>query len=318
MTKFTVSQANSSVASAIKVLRNIDIHAEDALVNDFSVLLQNAIDSLEALAFGMDRHIAYTEQQEAKKHTNRQALALVGAAAEMPAAEMPAATPTATAPAIPAYKTVSLTNRQALALIDHSAGGEIDRRTLSGNSFLGPFGTKVFFKQKGCSMRQWLSGYAHDGSDVALALRLFDRKDLTSEQRAYLANHSAPMTEGEALYVQDAYHYALAAAGGVVDGVETTFTDKDMNPQSKAEFKAMALSKASLAGYPLKAALDLPSKRNDVIPAVIPGSYQEAKKTRSMSAAALAVDILAYAKERGVDANTGERLNKLPSAASLA
>lgn len=282
MTKFTVSQARSSASSVIEVLRNIDIRAEDALVNDFSVLLQNAIDSLEALTFGMDRHIAYTEQQEAdKQQVEQQDIS------KDPRYLQPCS--------------VKLTNRQALALVRAAGADEVDLRILSGNSFLGPFGTKIYFKMKGCSMHQWLSGYAQDSSDIANALSLFDRRDLTAQQVKFVSGRG--VCDGLAL--QDAYHYALCAAGGAVDGVESVFSlDEDSDTHSLASQFSLAMSKANKAGYPF-GCLALSNYLSTANSAAV-----------RRNATSLARALAAWGKEHGIDANTGEKLAKLASVAA--
>ena len=51
--------------------------------------------------------------------------------------------------------------------------------------------------------------------------------------------------------VQDAFHYALMAAGGTVDGYESTFTGRSSEKHSAAAYLRMAKREAREAGIKL-------------------------------------------------------------------
>jgi len=88
------------------------------------------------------------------------------------------------------------------------------------------------------------------------------------------------------LHAQDAYHYALAAAGGVVDGMVTN----KRTPSTRTQFIIAACAEAKLAGLQLK------------------------RPRGPVDAPDFAREVLRQCRELGVDANTGTPIVEAPAA----
>ncbi len=102
-------------------------------------------------------------------------------------------------------------------------------------------------------------------------------------------------TKIDASHAQDAFHYALAAAGGCLDGYESAFSGFRSNPGCKnaIEFYRASLKRCTQAGLVVPAALSRPA---------LSVKATEERATR------LTRWIRCACEKDGVDANQGETI----------